>query len=234
MNKSTRWFYPFVFSNGVQADCWLAKDILPLHHTRERALEKFLKERVGTFNTALDLACHQGYFSLILEKFGNSVLGIDRYNQSITEAEFVSKDIGLGKCKFVNSTIEDWNQSAELVLCFGVLYHTENPIGFLRKVCSLSEKYLILETQIIASSTPHIEDGTYKTTRDAVGTFALTTDYPEDYLGGITELAMVPDLNAVTFMLSHLGFKTIEVYKPSKGEYEQFVRNQRVIIYAER
>lgn len=234
MNKSTKWFYPFTFSDGSKANCWLSNNVLPLHETRKHALEKFLGDHAVTFDTALDLACHQGYFSLILENYGNEIIGIDRFEQSIKEAEFVANDIGLGKSKFITSTIEDWQQSADLVLCFGVLYHTENPVGFLRKVCSLSKKYLILETQIIASSTPHIEDGTYNTTRNAVGTFALTTDYPEDYLGGITDLAMVPDLNAVKFMLAHLGFNIIEVYKPVKGDYEQFVRNQRVIIYAER
>jgi tRNA (mo5U34)-methyltransferase len=234
MEKNKRWFYPFVLNDGSQVECWLSPDILPLHYTRKNALEKFLTEKIGIFDTALDLACHQGYFSLILENYGNSIIGIDRHSQSIEDAKFISENIGQGKCQFINSEIEEWDQPADLVLCFGVLYHTENPIGFLRKVCELSKKYLIIETQIISSSVPHIEDGTYKATRDAVGTFALTLDYPDDYLGGVTELAMVPDMNSVKFLLGHLGFKNIEVYCPIKNDYEQFVRNQRIIIYAER
>lgn len=234
MIKTTRWFYPFKFKNGETADCWLSKDILPLHETRRSALEKFLTTKIKLVDTSLDLACHQGYFSLILENYSNKVVGIDRCLQSVNEATFVANDLGQGKIEFLHSTIEQYDQPADLVLCFGVLYHTENPILFLRKVGNLSKKYLIIETQIIASSTPHLEDGTYKATRDVVGTFGLTKDYPEDYLGGITDLALVPDLNAVKFMLSYLGFKNIELYNPSESDYEQFKRNQRVIIYAER
>lgn len=234
MEDSIKWFYPFILRDGSLVDCWLSRDILPLHSTRKKALEYFIKTKVKSFDTALDLACHQGYFTFELEKYFNSVTGVDRFEQSIKEAKLISSEVSNGNSKFIHSTVEDFNQPAELVLCFGVLYHVENPISFLRKISSLSQKYCIIETQIIAPSCPHIEDGTYKSTRQSVGTFALTTDYPEEDLGGQTDLAMVPDINSVLYMLDYLGFKNIELYKPSDTDYEQFKRNQRVIIYAER
>lgn len=234
MKNSTKWFYPFVFNNGDKVDCWLSPNILPLHDTRKKALNYFLKNRVLTFDTALDVACHQGFFSFELEKYFNTVLGIDKNEQSISEAIYVSEKMGLGKCQFLHCNIEDYVGTFDLVLCFGVLYHTENPISFLRKISQLTNRYLIIETQIISSFTPHLEDGTYKNIKEVKGTFGLTIDDSEEELAGITDLAMVPDLNALLYMLKYLKFQNIELYKPEKGDYEQFTRNQRIIVFAEK
>lgn len=234
MKDSNDWFYPFKLSNGDHVNCMLPEDILPLHDTRLKALEYFIhKNNYNDNDTALDLACHQGYFSFELEKYFNSVVGIDRFKDSIDKANYIKTDRG-SNCNFIHSTIENYNNSADFVLCFGLLYHIENPLEIFRKLNRLTKRACLIETQIASSTSSHVEDGTYKSIRTPKGTFTLVKDYSDSSIGGITDLALVPDQNAVLNILNHLNFKNIEIYKPSKNDYEQFVRNQRIIIYAER
>ncbi len=49
--------------------------------------------------------------------------------------------------------------------------------------------------------------------------------------GGSTDIALVPSLNALLFLMSDFGFKTIEVIKPDPDDYEQFSRGSRVVVY---
>ena len=79
-----------------------------------------------------------------------------------------------------------------------------------------------------------IEDGSYLWQRDLKGLFGLCIDYSDSPEGGLTDLALVPSRHAVEFLLKQFGFKTVTFYKPAPEDYEQFVRNHRVIIIAEK
>lgn len=232
MSMLTGWFYPFKLSDGTEVECMLPSDVLPLHETRLRVLRSFVS-KINQNETALDLACHQGYFSFELEKHFKSVVGIDRFKDSIDKANFIKAD-KKSMCEFIETTIENYNTPADFVLCYGLLYHVENPIEIFRKIGSLANRSCLIETQVCSASLPHVEDGTYKSIRTPLGTFAVVSDYSDSNIGGLTNIAMVPDLNAVINMLKHLGFTKIEVYNPVNSDYEQFVRKQRVIVYAER
>lgn len=232
MSMLTGWFYPFKLKDGTQVNCMLPEDILPLHETRLRVLSSFAS-KIKNNETALDLACHQGYFSFELEKYFNSVTGIDRFRDSLDKAEFIKSDKN-SKCKFIESTIENYNVPADFVLCYGLLYHVENPIEIFRKIGSLTKHACLIETQVCSTSIPHVEDGTYKSIRSPLGTFALVSDYSDSNIGGLTNIAMVPDINAVVNILKYLGFSKIEIYNPVNKDYEQFIRKQRIIVYAER
>jgi SAM-dependent methyltransferase len=228
MTQLTGWFYPFPI-DGIE--CMLPAEVLPLHATRIKALQQFLATH--PCESATDLGCHQGYFTLELEKYINNVTGIDRFAESIAQAEFIYSQLGNGNSTFKQSLIEDYADVVDLVLCYGVLYHIENPIEIFRKICSIAGKYCVIETQVASSSKPHVEDGTYKSIREPLGTFTLVNDYSASNIGGPTDIALVPDLDAVLNILKMFGFKT-ELYVPDSTDYEQFVRGQRVIIYAER
>jgi trans-aconitate methyltransferase len=228
MTQLNGWFYPFPI-DGIE--CMLPAEVLPLHETRIKALTQFLTTH--PCSSAIDLGCHQGYFTLELEKHIPKVEGIDRFADSIEQAQFVYSNLGNGRSTFKQATIENYIASADLVLCYGVLYHVENPIEVLRKISTMSLKYCIIETQVASPSKPHVEDGTYKSVRTPLGTFTLVSDYSDTNIGGLTDIALVPDLDAILNILKLLGFKT-ELYKPASTDYEQFVRGQRVIIFAEK
>src|SRR4051812_3884803 len=77
----------------------------------------------------------------------------------------------------------------------------------------------------------NIEDGSYDNLRPVNGVFALCPDYPAGREGGSTELALVPSLNALLFLLGTFGFSEVEVLAPEPDDYEQFRRGSRVMIY---
>lgn len=232
MDDLTGWFYPFELSDGTKVECMLPNDVLPLHETRMKALQHYVS-KVNQKGTALDIACHQGYFSFELEKHFTTVTGIDRFDDSITKANFIKED-KKSSCDFKHIKLEDYTTPADFVLCYGLLYHVENPIEIFRKIGELSKQSCLIETQIASSSMPHVEDGSYRSIRTPQGTFTLVSDYDDSNIGGLTDLALVPDKNAVMNMLTYLGFNHIEVYEPLPTDYEQFVRQQRIIVYAER
>jgi ubiquinone/menaquinone biosynthesis C-methylase UbiE len=228
MTQITGWFYPFPIEG---LECMLPAEVLPLHETRLKALRQFLETH--PCDSAIDLGCHQGYFTLEMEKYIPKVEGIDRFSKSIEQANIIYQQLGNGRSTFKQSLIEHHNTVVDLVLCYGVLYHVENPIQILRSINTMTQKFCIIETQVASPSSPHIEDGTHKSIRQPLGSFTLVSDYSDSNIGGPTNIALVPDLNAVLNLLKMFGFKT-ELYTPDSTDYEQFVRRQRVIIYAER
>jgi hypothetical protein len=77
-----------------------------------------------------------------------------------------------------------------------------------------------------------VEDGHYVHQREVHGLFGLTLDYPSSREGGSTEVALVPSLGAVLFLLRTFGFEEVVVLPPGPDDYEQHRRGSRAIIYA--
>lgn len=63
------------------------------------------------------------------------------------------------------------------------------------------------------------------------GVFALTPDAPLAPEGGSTEIALVPSLNALLFLLRTFGFHNLQVIGPDPEDYEQFRRGARAVVY---
>jgi tRNA (mo5U34)-methyltransferase len=124
---------------------------------------------------------------------------------------------------------------SDFVLVFGLLYHLENPIHTLRLASELSKKYILIETQVFPYDiSGRIEDGHCNGQRDVHGVFSLSADYKNWREGGSTDIALVPSLNALLYLMKVFGFNEIEVIKPSPNDYEQFRRGSRVIVYGEK
>lgn len=235
--KDQKWFYEFDLPDGTKTQSYLAEVARKIHVTREKALRQFLIALGDGYSTALDISCHEGYFSIVLAEYLKSVTGLDKNSESLEKAKLISTVLGQQKIRFENSSVELWNEKegADFVLCFGLLYHVENPIQIMRKLAVLAKKSLCIETQVLPINlSGSIEDGSYLWQRDLKGLFGLCIDYSDSPEGGLTDLALVPSRHAVEFLLKQFGFKTVTFYKPAPEDYEQFVRNHRVIIIAEK
>lgn len=235
--KKQKWFYEFTLPDGTKTESYLLEEVRKIHTTRETVLRNYLNNCSDNLSTALDISCHEGFFSLILAEYFENVTGLDKNAESLEKAIQISNLLGHSKINFVNTSVEMWDekQNADFVLCFGLLYHVENPIQILRKLATLTKKFLCLESQVLPFNlTGSIEDGSYLWQRNLNGIFGLCADYSESPEGGLTDLSLVPSREALEFLLRQLGFKTVDFYKPETDDYEQFVRNQRVIIFAEK
>ena len=66
------------------------------------------------------------------------------------------------------------------------------------------------------------------------GVFGLTPDYARRREGGSTDIALVPSLNALLYLLRNFGFSDLFVMPSSDDDYEQFRRGSRVVVYGGR
>lgn len=235
--KGQKWFYEFSLPDGTKTESYLPDVAKQIHPTREKALREYLEGRQGVFNDVLDISCHEGYFSLMLTDYFSRVVGIDKNPDSLEKAKQISKVMGQPNIEFNNSSIEDWpvQQGADFVLCYGLLYHIENPIEVIRKVSALTKKAVCIETQVLPFNVSGpIEDGSYQWQREIQGLFGLCVDYSQRPEGGMTDLALIPSRDGLTFLLKQFGFKSVSYYVPEASDYEQFLRGHRVIVFAEK
>jgi SAM-dependent methyltransferase len=106
--------------------------------------------------SAVDVGCGVGYFSKFLAEKGFKVLGLDGRQENISEARIRHPEVS-----FSVASAEEI-QSAELgkfdlVLCFGLLYHLENPFRAIRNLYALTEKILLVESMCAPGSEPCLQ-----------------------------------------------------------------------------
>lgn len=235
--KSQSWFYEFPLPDGTTTTSYLPPEVAKIHSTRELVLRRYLEASNCPKNTGLDVSCHEGFFSLVLAEYFNSVTGIDKNQGSLDLARQMTGFLKKTHISYRHCPVEEApaELQSDFVLCYGLIYHIENPMQVLRKLAELTRNVLCIETQVLPfSATCRIEDGNYQNQRELKGLFGLCADYPDSKEGGLTRYALVPTQEAVVFMLKELGFKTIDVYNPAPGDYEQFVRGSRIILFAEK
>jgi SAM-dependent methyltransferase len=115
-----------------------------------------LRQSVG-IESALDVGCGLGDFSGYLSEFGiPKVVGIDGREENVVEAR--NRHVGP---QFQISDAEELSVQAlgsfDLVLCFGLLYHLENPMRAIRMLRALTKEVLILESMCVPGDKPKLE-----------------------------------------------------------------------------
>jgi len=235
--KDQTWFYEFSLPDGSITSSYLDPSFRPIHLTRERLLGSVLANYGGAKDSALDVACHEGYYSAILSRYFKFVHGIDRCQGSLAKAGQILKLLSCHNVSLGESRAENFASQTgfDFVLCFGLLYHHENPIGLLRNLSSLTRDTLCLETQLTpVDISGSVEDGGFMNQRPINGFFALCNDYPASAEGGTTDVALVPSASSLVYLLRHFGFATVDFSSVPPGEYEQFARRQRVVVTAKK
>ena len=156
-----------------------------------RALVAQLNAALG-LATALDAGCGVGFFAQILQECGLSVEGFDGRMENILEARkrfpgipFEQGDIeapgilGLGKF--------------DLTLCFGLLYHLENPMLAIRHLRALTGKGLLLESMCIPGNSAGM----------------LWREEPAAADQSLTDIALYPSEACLVKMLYRAGFAAV-------------------------
>lgn len=125
---------------------------------RQLFLAGFL-ERVRqqvSLSSAVDIGCGVGDFSKLLSELGFRVVGVDGRGENIAEAKKRYPGIN-----FVTGNAEDLVTSQmgsfDLVLCFGLLYHLENPFRAIRNLRSLTGQVLLIESMCAPTKRPTME-----------------------------------------------------------------------------
>lgn len=235
--KQQKWFYEFRLPDGTTTESYIEPRFRGIHATRDRALRAFLRRTDRRGQRALDVACHEGYFALTLAETFGHVTALDKNRSSLDKARDIVRLLGSGPVEFIEGSLEHFRpgQQFDFVLCFGLLYHVENPMQIFRQLGALAQRELCVETQVLPFDLSGlVEDGSFGTQRPLRGLFGVCEDYSHSKEGGLTNTALVPSRSALDYCLKESGFSRVEYFEPAAGDYEQFVRGHRVILLAQR
>lgn len=236
------WFYDFDLPNGELTRCRKPDFVMPTHGTKLRMMSSVLEPYVLSRGhpwgqlTAVDLGCHQGYFASHLARRGLAdVLGIDARPEHIADAELIREVYGLPNLRFLAQDVVTIEPSAlgkfNIVLCFGLLYHVENPIGLLRLCRDLCDGVCLVETQVGPNVTGDIDWGSNRWKKRIVGAFTVIdeSDTLKNPESSVTGISLVPSPEALLWTMKAAGFARVALVPPPPGAYEQHASGRRVI-----
>lgn len=169
-----------------------------LNKARREHLDLFLSEliRENGLTTAMDVGCGAlGYFARSLADAGLATRASDARSENVLEARRLHPDI-----EFSVQDVEDRAfariDGSDLVLCFGLLYHLENPFLAIRNLSSVTAKCLLIESQV--------------TPANVMGTTLFEEPHAEDQ--SLRYVVLMPSEQALVKMLYKAGFAA--VYRP--------------------
>lgn len=234
--------YEFDLGDGIVTPL-LEEELRQVHQTRERmilpVLEEFYREGFADL-TCLDVACNEGYFSLLLYLKGAAVRGIDVRPLNIERAKAVRQIHGHDPRRLTFAT-EDFlsNQDPpnhyDLTLFLGLLYHLENPMGAVRILHRITRRLCVVETQLTRQESP-VTSGWGQTGKflELPAGMALyqETDMSENRLAAHQGLSWIPNAAAVRQMLFSAGFSHVMQIASPPGLNQQYLHYDRGIFLA--
>ncbi len=142
--------------------------------------------------TALDAGCGMGFFSAHLLRSGLEVSGFDARADTIAEARRRHAGIAFHVGDAEDVRIRELGRF-DCVLCFGLLYHLENPFLAVRNLHALAGKILIIESMITPGPAP-------------VATLMIEAQGEDQ---GLHHIAFVPSESSLLKILYHAGFPNV-------------------------
>jgi FkbM family methyltransferase len=141
------------------------------------------------FSNAVDAGCGVGFFSETLAECGLNVCGFDGRGENVEEARRRFPHIPFEQGDIEERAILDLGRF-DLVLCFGLLYHLENPLLAIRNLRGLTGKCLLLESMCLPEEK----------------TSLLLREEPHQDDQSLTDVACYPSEGSLVKMLYRAGF----------------------------
>jgi FkbM family methyltransferase len=156
-----------------------------------RAVIAELKAVLG-LATALDAGCGVGFFSQILQECGLHVAAFDGRMENVAEAHKRFPEISFEQGDIENPGILALGKF-DLTLCFGLLYHLENPMLAIRHLRALTGKGLLLESMCIPGNSAGM----------------VLREEPAAADQSLTDIALYPSEACLVKMLYRAGFAAV-------------------------
>ena len=150
-----------------------------------------LRQELG-LASAVDAGCGVGFFSQILQECGLSIRGFDGRTANIAEAR--QRFAGIPFEQGDIESVEILKLGAfDLTLCFGLLYHLENPMLAIRHLRALTGKGMLLESMCIPGN----------------GAGMMLREEPSAADQSLTDIALYPTESCLVKMLYRAGFGAV-------------------------
>lgn len=120
-----------------------------------RSLLEELKDPMG-LQSAIDVGCGLGYFSGLLQSMGFDVTAVDGREENAAEAARRFPSIQFHVINVEHLQFESLGKF-DLVFCFGLLYHLENPFLAIRRLHAMTRSLLLIEGMCIPGETSTME-----------------------------------------------------------------------------
>ena len=168
--------------------------------------------------SVLDIGCWDGVFSFLCEGRGAAVTAIDTFQHT----EFVKSKYGvelkggegfrvaarhLGSALRVKKLdITQVNDTFDVTLFLGVLYHQRHPLQSLEQLSRLTNECAVIETHYLKGQDQ-----------------SVLQFYPADSLNSDTTNYWGPSLSCVELMLLDVGFRDVKLVATSEGSDDRVV-----------
>lgn len=240
------WFYPFRLVSGRTVATYPPPEVAPVHTTRLAMLGAAVQAHFGGRPredlSAIDLACHEGWFAHQLQDLGfGSVRGFDARADHVENARLAAAGCGR-ELRFDQADVHALDAAvtgrADLVLCLGLIYHLENPVGALRTAHALTAEngLCLVETQVAPNLSGPLDYGHHTFVKPMQGNFAIVDETDETHgpETSTTGICLVPSLEALLWVLRKVGFREVRVLDVPADGYEQLRFGKRVMVAASR
>ena len=152
----------------------------------------------------------------------------------------IAEACGHGTLQFRQSDVHSLDPARDgrfdLVLCLGLIYHLENPVGALRTARALTADggLCLVETQVAPGLSGAIDYGHHTFVKPLMGSFAIVDETDETHgpETSTTGICLVPSLDALLWILRKVGFRHAQVLPVPAGGYEQLAHGKRVMVAA--
>lgn len=170
------------------------KEYRALIEAREQMLRRIVKRLKPALGlaTAVDAGCGVGFFSQTLAECGLFTYGFDARAENVEEARRRFPGIPFEQADVEAREISRLGQF-DLVLCFGLLYHLENPLQAIRNLRAITEKCLVLESMCLPEERCSL----------------LLRQEPRQDDQSLTEIACYPSESSLAKMLYRAGFAKV-------------------------
>lgn len=116
----------------------------------KKTLDLFIpinKQEAGNLKV-VDFGCLEGGYTVEFARLGFNVVGIEARQDNIDKCDYVKSNLNLTNLTFIKDDVRNVQNYGkfDIALCYGLLYHLNNPVEFLKILNSCTSKILILHT----------------------------------------------------------------------------------------
>jgi FkbM family methyltransferase len=158
--------------------------------TVQRVVAK-LKPVLG-LASAVDAGCGMGFFSQTLAEAGLNVCGFDGRAENVEEARRRFPKIPFEQADIQDTSILQLGRF-DIVLCFGLLYHLENPLLAVRHLRAMTGKCLLVESMCLPETR----------------TSMMLREEPRQSDQSLSDVAWCPSESSLVKMLYRAGYRVV-------------------------